>query len=251
MNITSQTTPTAKAAAVNAAIVAKKMKPLDDAQQAAYKASLLAAATTKSPDLLEQEAQAGKPVIPNVDIDYICKAMADYAGVIAAADSTLFAVLVSSGKAVPPIPQISKRYSCLNVQFREGLEKTGKYTHDSARTISGKLARIVMYVSNGFEFKTTNYNHAYDECRLAEVAYWTKKASSGKKTAPKTAPKIELGKLSATFTESIKLMSTDTPGYVKHLPHAIQIRMAIETLRALGVPVPKALEKMSAAPATV
>lgn len=117
--------------------------------------------------------------------------------------------------------------------------RPSKYSDSSCASIASKFALITIFASNDYKFTATNYCHAYNEARSSEgLAFWSKKRNNGTSTGKSHKP------LSEAVTESRKFISEHTAEYIKELPHAIQIKLAIEALKLLKVSVPKALEKM-------
>lgn len=256
--ITSKTTPTAKAAAHNAAMLAakgasNKMKLITPEQQAEYVASLAAASA------VPKEVQ----VLAPDEIAFICTSLKNHAEALNDADKILFPALMDAGHSIDPMEQTGKVFKHLKEQLRLGMVAGGKYTDESARTIAPKIGKVILYASHGWialekdkdgfwpvndlgvpvaGFRTRNYNHAYAECGEAVVNFWTPKKPATKKIIAKTAPTLK--ELQQNIRESGQFIASHTSEFMKSLPHAVQIRAAIETLKLLKIPVPRVLSKM-------
>lgn len=126
------------------------------------------------------------------------------------------------------------------VKILKGVLAFEKTTVDGYKS---KLSKILVFASNGFNFDTDEFKGkhlgdvyaAINKLSGEKTPFWTKKASSVK------VAKVNHGTLGAAVTEAAYHVTTKPDQFVKALPHSTQILLAIATLKALEIPVPKLL----------
>jgi hypothetical protein len=177
----------------------------------------------------------------------------------------LVAKLIACGKACSPIVQDANRksaHSLFTQSLGNELITRKKHTFDAkgrvtvsktelafaASTAGGyksKWSKIIVFASNGFDFTPCNGMklaevYAYIN-GLDNVPFWSKKAK-GRHTA--TSAKVnekQHGTLGQAVTEAVYHATSKPEQFVKAMPHSTQILLAIATLKALSIPIPKLL----------
>lgn len=120
------------------------------------------------------------------------------------------------------------------------------FTISTANGYKSKFSKIIVFASNGFDFTPCKGMYLAEVYKyineLESVPFWTKKAA-GRHTAT-SAKKNEKkhGTLGQAVTEAAHFATTQPEQFVKAMPHATQILLAIATLHALSIPVPKLLD---------
>jgi len=172
----------------------------------------------------------------------------------------LVAKLIACGKACSPIVQDANRksaHSLFTQSLGNELITRKKHTFDAkgrvtvsktelafaASTAGGyksKWSKIIVFASNGFDFTPCNGMklaevYAYIN-GLDNVPFWSKKAK-GRHT--KEEPKH--GTLGQSVVEAVYHATSKPDAFVKAMPHSTQILLAIATLKALSIPIPKLL----------
>jgi hypothetical protein len=173
--------------------------------------------------------------------------------------------LIACGKSIEPIEQDSNRKSAhslftqkiateLSTRKKHTLDSKGKviasktelaFTASTAAGYKSKFSKIIVFASNGFDFTPCagmflGEVYAYIN-GLESVPFWTKKAA-GRHTATATkANEQKHGTLGQAATEATYHLTAKPDQFVKALPHSTQILLAIATLKALEIPVPKLL----------
>lgn len=130
------------------------------------------------------------------------------------------------------------------VKILKGVLAFGKTTVDGYKS---KLSKILVFASNGFDFDTDEFRGKYlgdvyaaiNKLPGEKTPFWTKKASKAK------VETIKHGTLGHAATEATYHLTAKPEQFVKALPHATQILLAIATLKALEIPVPKLLTEAS------
>lgn len=157
-----------------------------------------------------------------------------------AQESFLTTILVA-GRACAPIAQDSKEHKELNTQLLQAMVDSKRYTPESARVVSVKLVRILIFASNGFVFTGTNWMLCYKEASEATgLTFWTKKAAKGSKSAPAGGSESESESekkpepLNAALAAAMVAINADPEGFASRLPHACQIRLAKALYSLMG-----------------
>ena len=174
--------------------------------------------------------------------------------------------LIACGKACAPIEQDANRKSAhslftqkiateLSTRKKHTLDAKGKviisktelaFAASTAAGYKSKFSKIIVFASNGFDFAPCAGMFIGDVYAyingLESVPFWTKKKSAGRETATGSKKQIEKhGTLGHAATEATYHLTAEPDSFVKALPHATQILLAIATLKALEIPVPKLL----------
>lgn len=173
--------------------------------------------------------------------------------------------LIACGKSIEPIEQDANRksaHSLFTQKIATELSTRKKHTLDSkgeiiisktelafaASTAAGyksKFSKIIVFASNGFDFSPCHGMYlaevyAYiNKLDGKQTPFWTKKVSSVK------VAKVNHGTLGHAATEATYHLTAKPDQFVKALPHSTQILLAIATLKALEIPVPKLLTAAS------
>ena len=173
--------------------------------------------------------------------------------------------LIACGKAIAPIVQDPNRKSAhslftqkiateLSTRKKHTLNAKGKviasetefaFTASTAAGYKSKFSKIIVFASNGFDFSPCagmflGEVYAYIN-GLESVPFWTKKAAGRHSATSAKANEQKHGTLGHAATEATYHLTAKPEQFVKALPHATQILLAIATLKALEIPVPKLL----------
>jgi hypothetical protein len=200
--------------------------------------------TTNTQSLLDAASDKLEAMLKHSSIEQVSSAIAAQFNTankaIDASNTNLMQVIIKQSTGLAVVVQNSKAHKELGKALQTSLESKAHLSKESARTIAIKLTRIVIYLTNGHEFKAlSNYNAAYMEARNTVVSFWVSKASKDKTVKP-SASKTLAPELQAAN----KAMSTHPESFVAQLPHAVQIAACIALLKKLNVHVPKKLATM-------